>query len=160
MPKGCQWCQLKIQEKQKLCISAQQGTRQWHSQLQDMRITGLPVRRWVGAVHGLKQALGTGRCPPILARPLQPGTAGTPEGQGLSPSAGHGHGEPAGGWQGGECPQSAPAGALSWELYPATNSQSKPQWKHGPNPLSAVAGFLISFLSYNVALTLDFTSDF
>lgn len=59
--------------------------------------------------------------------PCSQGPAGTPEGQGLSPSAGHGHGEPVGGWQGGECPQSAPAGALRWEPYPATSSQSKPQ---------------------------------
>lgn len=37
------------------------------AQPQDMRITGLPVTRWLGAVHGLKQALGAGRCPPMLA---------------------------------------------------------------------------------------------
>lgn len=85
------------------------------AQPQDMRTTGLLVGRWVGAMDGLKQALGAARCPPTLAPgpAASQGPADTPEGQGLSPSTGHGHGEPVGAWQGGECLQSAaPSGAL------------------------------------------------
>lgn len=155
MPTGCQCCQLKIQEKQKLCISAQPWSRQWHCSG-----TGHEdnlVRRWVGAVDGLKWALGAVGCPPVLApaclhpRGAGPWAPALPVGTGTC------------WWLAGRWTPSARSPHRSSELRAISCYQqpaSTPRKAWTKSTVSCCRFSLISFLSYNAVLTLDFTSDF
>lgn len=89
-----------------------------------MRITGLFVKRWVGAMDELKGALGLSDAHPSWPLPLWPGTCSHPRGAGhWAPVLAVGTGEPVGSWQGDVCLQSAAPAELwgeSHTLLPTT----------------------------------------